>query len=417
VPAWWRAICAWLRSCVYRSAIDGVPWAGRLTPTRRSAGRGVQFSSSTRIPSSGPAMTSFLGRLGEVYLQRKQSTIMPMSMPPGLDETQIDSWLARAAPAVARPVTAEVLSGGRSNLTFTLTDATGRQWVLRRPPLHVGIGTGHDVLREFQIIRALAGATGVPVPTPVAGSADLDVIGAPFYLMDYVDGIILADPDAARGLNPRARLDLSESVVATLATLHSVDIDAIGLTELRRPGDLVSRQLKQWLTQLAKHDGLVAEKLRAMGRTLASRVTPAQRTSLVHGDYKLGNMVATSIGGVAAVLDWELTSIGDPLIDIGWLIASWAPADDDRPWVAIPPTTAGGFAEPSRLGELYARHSGLDVGQLDFFVAFAYWRWSCINLVTLARFASGAMGSRTIDTTAMQGQIEWQVTAAERALA
>lgn len=335
---------------------------------------------------------------------------------PGMNTDALAEWLTGSSLNVSLPLRVEFLSGGRSNLTFRVTDGAGNRYALRRPPLRTVGRRSHDVLREYEILQALAGAHGVPAPAPVAACADPDVLGAPFYLMRFIDGQVLAGPAEARTLAASARARAGHAAAEVLARLHTQDVDAIGLSGMRRPDGLVERQLRRWVQQVEALPSADVQQLQRLGTALSRKVPPPQRTCLVHGDYKLGNLVVDPDGDLVGVLDWELAAIGDPLVDLGWLIASWGPADDDRQWVKDPATVAGGFPDAGSLIDRYVDVSGLDATALTYYIAFAHWRWSCINTTTIARFAAGAMGSKHIDEKAMRGQITWQLDAADQLL-
>lgn len=334
---------------------------------------------------------------------------------PGLALDRLERWLPHGAPEIRGPVTAEMLSAGRSNLTYVLTDADARRWVLRRPPVGASAQT-HDVLREYGIVAALAD-TAIPTAPAVAQCADSEVLDAPFYLVALVDGIAPTSPEAARQIPEPSRARTGTAMVEALVALHGLDVDAVGLGGMRRPRGLVERQLKRWRAQLDRYDTPSVAELVALHDRLAADPPAAQRECLVHGDFKLANMIVAPDGELAAVLDWELAAVGDPLLDLAWLLVSWTAPGDDRTWITEPPTRAGGFPAPDELIAAYARGSGLDVGDLGYYLAFAYWRWSCINEGIRARFTSGAMVGRSVDLDALATQIAWQSDVAHHVLA
>jgi aminoglycoside phosphotransferase (APT) family kinase protein len=326
--------------------------------------------------------------------------VMTDAVPPG----PLTDWLRREVPEVAigaGPVTVEQISGGHSNLTYRITDAAGGRWALRRPPTGMVLATAHDMGREWRFITALA-PTPVPVPPPVAFCADPGVIGAEFYLMEFVDGDVLNDEAAGHRLPPGpARRIAGLDAVDVLAALHAVDPDAVGLADLRRPGDYLERQLRRWHRQVhesAVPDLSTVDAAHARLVERAADLAPAE-SRIAHGDYRLGNLAVGPDGRVRAVFDWELAAIGDPLADLGWLIASWG-----RPGDTVPPTVAGpslveGYAERAELVARYAERSGRDLDRLqsdlDVYVAFARWRMACIGAGVYTRYAAGVMGGRT----------------------
>lgn len=326
--------------------------------------------------------------------------VMTDAVPPG----PLTDWLRREVAEVAigaGPVTVEQISGGHSNLTYRITDAAGARWALRRPPTGMVLATAHDMGREWRFITALA-PTPVPVPPPVAFCADPGVIGAEFYLMEFVDGDVLNDEAAGHRLPPGpARRTAGLDAVDVLAALHAVDPDAVGLADLRRPGDYLERQLRRWHRQVhesAVPDLSTVDAAHARLVERAADLAPAE-SRIAHGDYRLGNLAVGPDGRVRAVFDWELAAIGDPLADLGWLIASWG-----RPGDPVPPTVAGpslveGYAERAELVARYAERSGRDLDRLqsdlDVYVAFARWRMACIGAGVYTRYAAGVMGGRT----------------------
>ncbi|MGI5132782.1 phosphotransferase family protein [Pseudonocardia sp. CA-107938] len=307
----------------------------------------------------------------------------------------LTAWLAVAVPdiPVDGPVTVERISGGHSNLTYRIVDAAGGSWALRRPPTAMVLATAHDMSREWRFISALAG-TPVPVAPPVAYCSDPAVIGAEFYLMGFVDGAVLGDEASGRLLPEPARAAAAHSLVDVLADLHAVDPDAVGLGDLRRSGSYLERQLRRWHRQV--HESSVADLdvVDAAHERLVARAAelPPSDVRIAHGDYRLGNVAVGPDGAVRAVFDWELATLGDPLADLGWLIASWGrPGDRVAPMLAGP-SLADGFPERDELVERYARRSGRDVSDLAFYVAFARWRSACIGAGVYSRYVGGAMG-------------------------
>jgi aminoglycoside phosphotransferase (APT) family kinase protein len=320
------------------------------------------------------------------------------AVPPG----PLTDWLRSEVPQVPlgdRPVGVERISGGHSNLTYRITDAAGGRWALRRPPTGMVLATAHDMSREWRFISALA-PTPVPVAPPVAYCADDAVIGAEFYLMGFVEGDVLGDEASGHRLPAGApRRTAGLDAVDVLADLHAVDPDAAGLGDLHRSGRYLDRQLRRWHRQV--HESAVPDlsTVDAVHERLVERAAtlPPSDVRIAHGDFRLGNLAVGPDGRVRAVFDWELASLGDPLADLGWLIASWG-----RPGDAVPPTILGpslvdGFAERDELVARYAERSGRDVSQLDFYVAFARWRGACIGAGVYSRYAAGVMGAGEAD--------------------
>jgi aminoglycoside phosphotransferase (APT) family kinase protein len=314
----------------------------------------------------------------------------------------LTDWLRREVPQVAvgtAPVTVDPVSGGHSNLTYRITDAAGRRYALRRPPTGMVLATAHDMGREWRFISALA-PTAVPVPPPVAFCADPDVIGAEFYLTEFVDGDVLGDEASGLLLAPQARATAGVDLIDVLADLHAVDPDAVGLTDLRRPGRYLERQLRRWHRQV--HESAV-EDLTAVDAAHARLVERAavlapSEPCIAHGDFRPGNLAFGPDGRVRAVFDWELAAIGDPLADLGWLIASWGKPGDDVPPTIPGPSLVEGYPDRAELVARYAERSGRDLAalqhELDVYVAFARWRSACIGAGVYSRYAAGVMGGR-----------------------
>lgn len=339
----------------------------------------------------------------------------PASAPPGVEPGSLAAWLETALPGFSAPATVSLIPGGRSNLTYLVTDAAGQRVILRRPPLGPLLRSAQDVTREWAMLRAFA-RTPVPTAQPLAHCADAAVIGAPFFVMGYVDGVTVADPATAAGLSPAARAALADSVTTVLAELHAQDPLAIGLGEFVRAGAYLERQLRRWSRQIKGQELVDASLIAEVRDRLAARMPAGGRTCVVHGDYKLANLRIGPDGGIRAVLDWELAALGDPLADLGWLLASWAQPGDGSAWIVPPPTSAGGFPDGGALAAAYAEKAGVDAGAIGYYVAFAYWRWSCINEGIRARFASGAMGDQPLDLSAVEAQIRWQLCRARELL-
>jgi aminoglycoside phosphotransferase (APT) family kinase protein len=327
--------------------------------------------------------------------------------PPGVDLDAFTHWAATALPGATPPFAAQTLVGGQSNITVRIDDTAGHAYVLRRPPLHGVLATAHDVGREHRIMAALR-PTPVPVPPTLAACDDATVLGAPFFVMRHVDGVVLEHVAEVEARLPEpARRPTAESLVDTLVALHAVDPDAVGLGDLAPRDDLVGRQLRRWHTQYgalaaaATVGGADQPTIDHVHAVLAARVPEPRAATIVHGDFRLGNcIVDPATGQVAAVLDWELCTLGDPLVDVGYLLATWTDVDDDVRTQADNPSTARGFPRRAALRDRYRAHSGRDLADIDFYVTFAYWRLACILTGVLARLESGARGEARDDTVA-----------------
>lgn len=322
----------------------------------------------------------------------------------GIDAASVTAWFAQHVPAARAPLSFELIAGGHSNLTYSVTDATGARWVLRRPPLGQVLATAHDMGREHRIISAL-GPTDVPVPPTAGFCDDVSVNGAPFYVMDFVDGRVIRSHADAEALEPAQRSEAGRSIVEVLAAIHAVDVDAVGLGDLGRKEDYVARQLKRWYTQFQGSEeqvpgGLGLPEVHSVHDHLSRSIPPQGPATIVHGDYRLDNCMLGTDGSIAAVLDWEICTLGDPLADVGLLWVYWADPDEDAVMPQASPTALDGFPRKAELMERYAEASGRDLSELQFYVAFGYWKLTCIIAGVYARYAGGAMGSVGEDTVA-----------------
>ncbi len=315
--------------------------------------------------------------------------------PIGIRSDAVAAWFSTHLPDARPPLRFSLVAGGRSNLTYRVDDRDGHAYALRRPPVSHVLPTAHDMGREHRILRALA-PTAVPVPVPLGLCEDREVTGAPFYVMSFVDGLVLRDASSAdRQLGDlAARREAGLHLADTLAALHALDVDGVGLGDLATREDYVHRQLRRWtaqFTQTSQVGAVAPEAVHAVGAALAARVPPQRRATIVHGDFRLDNAVVRPDGTVAAVLDWELCTLGDPMADVGTFLAYWAlPADGEPILGRVPASALPGFPTSDELLERYARISGADVSEIAFFMAFGYWRLACILQGVYERYVGGA---------------------------
>jgi len=311
----------------------------------------------------------------------------------GIDAPAVSAWLTGTVPDLSPPFAFELIAGGRSNLTYRVTDANGRSVALRRPPVSHVLPTAHDMTREHTVLSAL-GPTEVPVPETLGLCADPTVNGAPFYVMSFVEGHIIRDQHSAAELDEDVRRRAGDSLVDTLARLHAVDIDRVGLGGFGRRDGYIARQLKRWHGQFTQStvDGATGPAvIDRVHQLLAGRIPAQQGVGIVHGDYRLDNTVLGDDGTVRAVLDWEICTLGDPLADLGLLLVYWAePGDAQAALLGVAPTVLPGFATRDQLVARYAAASGRDVSGIAFYKAFGYWKLACILQGVHARYAGGA---------------------------
>ncbi len=311
----------------------------------------------------------------------------------GIDIAPVTAWLESNIPGAVAPFTFDLIAGGRSNLTFRVTGADGAQFVLRRPPLGHVLATAHDMAREHRIIAAV-GQTNVPVPPALGVCTDDAVNGAPFYVMAFVEGVVLDSPDKAVAMSADAKVAASHHLIDVLADLHAVDVDAVGLGDLAKREGYIERQVKRWSTQWDNSKTRELPAIDEVARRLRDRLPVQQGVSIAHGDFRFGNCLTDlSSGRIAAVLDWELCTLGDPLADVGYLGVYWYDGDAEN-LRANDPTPAGGFAKYSDLLERYATRTGRDLSDIDYYIAFGCWRLAVISEGVYARYLHGAMGQQ-----------------------
>ncbi len=312
----------------------------------------------------------------------------------GLERPRLDDWLAVHLPQTEPPFAFRLIAAGGSNLTYRMEDARGEVRVLRRPPAKSGLATAHDMQREWRVLRALGEhATGVPVPRVLATCEDETVTGARFYVMDFVDGLILRDAASASVLDVPAARRAMESLVATQAAFHTLDPAAIGLEGFGRPGGYVERQLARWMKQVQAAPVRDLPLLTRIHEALSGNVPPeVHRAGLAHGDYRFDNTVLGPDHRLRAVLDWELCTIGDPVADFFWSLLYWAEPGDALCVLPDPPTRLPQFPRRAEVEAHYAALTGFDLSTRDFHRAFAWWKQACIVEGVHARLLKGAGG-------------------------
>jgi aminoglycoside phosphotransferase (APT) family kinase protein len=314
------------------------------------------------------------------------------TVPDGVNAVALEAWFTANAEGVAPPLRYERIAGGHSNLTYRVSDSAGRSWALRRPPLGSRLGSAHDMGREHKVVSALGG-TDVPVAPVVGLCEDEQVNGAPFYVMEFVEGPVLRGLGEADTFPDEAdRRAIGERVADTLVAIHAVDPDAVGLGDLGRKEDYVARQLHRWQGQWEKSKTRELPAIDRLHERLGARIPAQGPATIVHGDYRLDNMILTPGGEVAAVVDWELCTLGEPLADLGLLVVYWAERGDDPVGLGQPANLAPGFPTREELVGRYAERSGRDVSELDFFIALGYWKLAIIVEGVYARYVGGGYG-------------------------
>jgi len=315
---------------------------------------------------------------------------MGTTTPDGVDLERLRPYFAaHVEGAHDAPLAATLIAGGRSNLTYSVSDGT-HTWVLRRPPLGHVLPTAHDMVREYRVMSALA-ATAVPVPRTLALCEDLAVNDAPFYVMELVEGVIYRDGNALAGLAPDDARRASEVLVDVLADIHAVDYAAVGLGEFGRPDGFLERQVRRWGEQWERSKTRELPEVDELARRLRAALPTSGPPTIVHGDYRLDNtMMATDDPGkIVAVLDWEMSTLGDPLADLGLFLLYWGRADAQVIATGEAIGTQEGFLSRDEIVERYARVSGRPVDEMDWYQCFAAYKLAIIVEGINARYQMG----------------------------
>ena len=312
----------------------------------------------------------------------------------GIHLDRVTQWAQAHIPELAPPLEFSLIAGGHSNLTYKFVDARGAAFVLRRPPLGHVLESAHDMGREHRIIAALWG-TGVPVAPALGLCSDATVNDAPFYLMRFVEGVVPHDAAALRDTPAGERRRLGERVIEALAQLHRINPDDVGLGDLGRKEAYLARQLRRWSKQWEATKTHEIPEMEESERLLRETMPEQVGTAIVHGDYRLGNMIVAG-GDIRAILDWELCTLGDPLADVGYLLNNWTLPGE--PSAELTATGAGGFPDRDELCAAYADATGRDLTNIGYYRAFSHWRLAAIGQGVYKRYLVGAMGeSRGMD--------------------
>jgi aminoglycoside phosphotransferase (APT) family kinase protein len=313
-------------------------------------------------------------------------------MEPLVDPQRLAPWMDSEELERGAPVTVERITTGHSNEVFRVTRGD-RVFVLRRPPRTPLSPTAHDMAREFRLLRAFYGHASVPVPEPIACCVDRDVLGVPFYLMAPIDGVVVREqlpaPLVGDPGSPRA---CSYALVDTLAGIHAFDWERGGLADFGRPEGYLERQVPRWLGQLEKYATRPLPDVDAAGRWLQQHTPPMQPPAVIHGDYKLDNVMFAPHLPVelVAVVDWEQSTVGDPLVDLGWVVGLWI-EPGERASLAGGSPFAPDADSPTRaeLVARYAERTGRDVSNLAFYCVLGLFKLACVMEGSFARFQAG----------------------------
>lgn len=310
--------------------------------------------------------------------------------PAGLDLEALSRHLPSVGVPTGGPLRAELVNGGRSNLTYRITDEVSR-WILRRPPLGPVMPGTHDMSREFRVLDALK-PTVVPVPEVVLLCRETSVLGAPFYLMEEVDGTVLRTTEQIEAMSPDERQRLSAALVDTFTDLHLLDYREIGLANLGRPAGYLDRQLERWVRQYHTIEVRALPQVDRIAAALRAAVPRNDLAALIHGDYRLDNVMvdAQSSSSLAAVLDWEMATVGDPLADLATMVMFWDEPDQPFNPISGGLTARPGFFSRDMVIERYVARMGLKLDDVDWYLVFARFRLAVILEQIHARGLAGS---------------------------
>lgn len=318
----------------------------------------------------------------------------------GLDPAAVGAWMAAHVAGCVGPLSFSLIAGGHSNLTYGATDAAGREYVVRRGPLGRSGGGANDVSREHRVIAALGG-TPVPVPRALALCEDESINGAAFMVMSRVHGAVVDNEAAADEHLPdrAARRRAGEQIIDVMADMHRADVDAIGLGDAARREGFAARQISRFRSMWERNATRELPAVESLAERLLATVPPQRYTGIVHGDYRLGNVMVEADGALAAVLDWELWTLGDVLADLGFILNNWYEPNDPTPLIFIerPPTVTGHFGTREEVVERYAARTGFDMSALDWYRAFQHWRMAVLAEGVKQRYVTAQMANTDVD--------------------
>jgi aminoglycoside phosphotransferase (APT) family kinase protein len=316
------------------------------------------------------------------------------ALPPLVDPAALGVYLARELPSAEGKIEVERIHGGHSNETFYIHRGA-EEWVLRRPPRGTLLPTAHDVAREYRVLQALT-QTNVPVPRPVLMCADTDVIGAPFYLMERVQGVVIrAKLPPAFEADVAARSRLADELIDRLADLHAVDWQAVGLGDFGKPQGYLERQVRRWAGQLDASRNRDLLDLDAVTTWLQANLPESGPATIVHGDYRLDNVMYREElpARIVAIFDWEMATLGDPLADLGYLLSFWRERGDPEPELRADASwrisELEGFPTRAQLVQRYAERTGRHMTHVPFYVALAIWKLAILLEGSYRRHLAG----------------------------
>tara|TARA_B100000900_G_scaffold11155_1_gene9184 strand:+ start:2474 stop:3523 length:1050 start_codon:yes stop_codon:yes gene_type:complete len=337
----------------------------------------------------------------------------------GYDILAVEQWISQEIPALAPPFEWARLEGGHSNLTYLLQDQFGKLAVIRRPPKGELLPKAHDMSREWALISSL-GAIGFPVPAAYGFCESNEVTGAWFYVMDHVEGRSLHNAQHTLDWVPEdRRTDLAYSLIDALADLHVLNPDDIGLGELGKKGGYVARQLNTWYrswTASIRPAGYDDDRVHELHQYFTGHIPEQGIARVVHGDFGFHNCLVNEQSTIAAVVDWELASLGDPLADLGYTLNLFGESQteiDTNPEMA---TSVPGFPPRSSLAARYAERTGRALEKLDYYRGFNYWKRAVIVHGVYARYAAGQKSTEGIELNRLLQTIDSSLSAAKQAV-
>ncbi|MFL2534664.1 MAG: phosphotransferase family protein [Candidatus Azotimanducaceae bacterium] len=339
--------------------------------------------------------------------------------PEGYQINAVEDWVRLNVPELTPPFSWIRLEGGHSNLTYQIDDQNGRSAVIRRPPQGELLPKAHDMSREWALIKALS-TTNVPVPKPYGFCEDPGVTGAWFYIMGLIDGKPLYNSEDTQALVPQSRREtLAHSFFDALADLHQVDPDAVGLGELGKRDSYVGRQIKTWYrswTSSVSGANFDDERAHSLQAYFLEHLPDQGPIRVVHGDYGLHNCLFGADCTVAAIVDWEISTLGDPLADLAYALNPWPDPSDERPIAPESATSLEGFPPRSVLAQRYAERTGRDLSNLPYYVAFNRWKSACIVHGVYARYMEGKKSTEGVDLETLRTRIDLSLELAVEAI-
>ncbi|MGB1341379.1 MAG: phosphotransferase family protein [Pseudomonadales bacterium] len=339
--------------------------------------------------------------------------------PEGYQVNAVEDWVRQNVPELTPPFDWIRLEGGHSNLTYQINDQNGHSAVIRRPPQGELLPKAHDMSREWALIKALS-TTNVPVPKPYGFCEDPEISGAWFYIMGLIDGKPLYNSDDTRALVPESQREtLAHSFFDALADLHQVDPDAVGLGELGKRDSYVGRQIKTWYrswTSSVSGANFDDERAHTLQAYFLEHLPDQGPIRVVHGDYGLHNCLFGADCTVAAIVDWEISTLGDPLADLAYALNPWPDPSDAREIAPESPTSLKGFPPRSALADRYAKRTGRDLSNLPYYIAFNRWKSACIVHGVYARYMEGKKSTEGVDLESLRTRIDLSLTLAEEAI-